>query len=88
MKVILTNTEACNAVATHYNVHPHEVEIEGKPFAHYPTMLQDGITCPHVRFCPDCLAVYGVCRAHRHDPDSGIFWAAEPPKVDDETHRD
>lgn len=49
MKVILTNTEACNAVASHYNVHPHEVEIEGKPLVHYPTMLQDGIACPHVR---------------------------------------
>lgn len=32
------------------------------------------VTCPHVRFCQACLERYGVCREHRHDPDSGIFW--------------
>lgn len=39
------------------------------------------LTCQHVRFCDDCLKVYGVCREHRRNPDDGIFWVeGQEPK--------
>lgn len=34
-----------------------------------------GPFCRHVVHCPDCADVYGMCAAHRGDPDSGIRWA-------------
>ena len=70
MKVILTNTEACNAVATHYNVHPHEVEIEGKPLAAlYAPALEGGINCTAVRNALCTLFV------------EGRYWGSNPNKI-------
>ena len=51
MKVILTNAEACAAVATKYNLFADEVEIQGKPqaAAPVPPALGNGISCDIVR---------------------------------------
>lgn len=52
MKIIVTNAEACAAVAANHNLFADQVEIEPKPFTapkQFAPVTENGINCPYVR---------------------------------------